>query len=157
MAKENEKASPALGIANVRAVQKDELLDAVREYYDAGLRFVTMTGFDRGDGFEVLYHFDENLALRHLQVKLARDEALPSISGVYLCAFLSENEIKELFGIKITGIAIDYNGRLLIAENCPATPMLKDLAANGTANGKTSGATKVIQTRAAQQDKKEGE
>jgi ech hydrogenase subunit D len=135
---EKPASAPSVDIPNVHAVPKDELLNRVRECFDKGMRLVTLTGFDRGETREVMYHFDKDLELLHLSVSLACDEELPSITPVYDCAFLAENEVKELFGINITNISIDYHGRLLIAENCPAAPMLKEL---------TTPAVNVIRTR----------
>ena len=37
---------------------------------------------------------------------------MPSITGVYEGAYLYENEIRELFGVKFKGINVDYNGHL---------------------------------------------
>jgi ech hydrogenase subunit D len=36
---------------------------------------------------------------------------LPSISSIYLCAILYENEIHDLFGVQVAGIAIDFKGK----------------------------------------------
>ena len=36
---------------------------------------------------------------------------LPSISSIYLCAVLYENEIHDLFGVQVAGIAIDFKGK----------------------------------------------
>jgi len=33
--------------------------------------------------------------------------------------------MQELFGQKIKGLAIDYGGHLLLAQDSPVTPMLK--------------------------------
>ena len=36
---------------------------------------------------------------------------MPSISSIYLCAILYENEIHDLFGVQVAGIAIDFKGK----------------------------------------------
>jgi hypothetical protein len=33
--------------------------------------------------------------------------------------------MKELFGLKVTDLAIDYGGHLLLAQDSPTTPLLK--------------------------------
>jgi Ni,Fe-hydrogenase III component G len=86
---------------------------------------VTATCLD-GDGvLELYYHFSDGAHLSHLHLVVPKGTIVPSISGIYLCAFLVENEISELFGLTITGMAIDYKGRLLLNEDGPVTPMLK--------------------------------
>jgi NADH:ubiquinone oxidoreductase subunit C len=101
------------------------LRDAVQRCRDQRLRFITITCMDMGETFALYYHFDEKLTMRHLLVFAPRDAEVPSISDIYFAAFLVENEIKELFGVHITGIAIDYHGHLLLTEDNEPTPMVK--------------------------------
>lgn len=123
---EAPKVEPEVAaISNVETIAVGDLLKRVREFCDQGSRFVTATCLDSGDRFEVFYHFDRGLELRHLRLVVGKDEEVPSISGIYLCAFLVENEMKELFGLNVSGIALDYKGRLLLTEECPKRPMLK--------------------------------
>ncbi len=118
-------------IPNVETVAAEELLDRAQVAADRGLRFVTATCLDGRDSLEVYYHFAEGDSLSHLRVIVPRGRSLPSISGIYMCAFLVENEIKELFGLAITDIVIDYKGRLLLTEGGPVTPMLKQTVTGG--------------------------
>ena len=39
-------------------------------------------------------------------------EEVPSISAYFGAAFLYENEMRELFGVNVTGIALDLKGQL---------------------------------------------
>jgi hypothetical protein len=39
-------------------------------------------------------------------------EEVPSVSGYFGAAFLYENELRELFGIEVTGIEVDLKGQL---------------------------------------------
>ncbi len=116
---------PAAQLENEEEVSLADLLARVQERRQAGMRFVTATCLDLGGKLEVLYHFDADLKLSTLRLTVDKDAAVPSISGIYLCAFLVENEMKELFGLRVKDIAIDYQGRLLLSEGGPITPMLK--------------------------------
>ncbi|MCK7507946.1 MAG: NADH-quinone oxidoreductase subunit C [Desulfobacterales bacterium] len=49
-----------------------------------------------------------NSQIYRITVKQA--DEVPSISGVYLGAFIYENEIHDLYGIHVTGINIDFKG-----------------------------------------------
>jgi NADH:ubiquinone oxidoreductase subunit C len=112
-------------VRDVQTIPVHELLARVQEAADRKLRFVTATCFDSGNDYELYYHFADGPTLTHLRVIVAKGTPVPSISGIYMCAFLVENEIKELFGVPITDIVIDYKGRLLLTEGGPVTPMLK--------------------------------
>jgi ech hydrogenase subunit D len=61
---------------------------------------------------ELTYSFDLNSQLSNLRLSLPGEEPhLPSISSIYLCAILYENEIHDLFGVQVEGIAIDFKGK----------------------------------------------
>lgn len=118
-------ARPPVQIPDVETVLVGDLHARVVAAQEAALRFVTATCLDGGDHFELFYHFASGERLSHIRVVVAKDAEVPSISGVYFAAFLVENEMKELFGVHITGIAIDYKGRLFLTEGGPETPMCK--------------------------------
>ncbi len=122
----HDGSSAAPDIAGTEIIEIDQLLGRVRSLSDRGARFVTATCLDQGDHFELLYHFDADLAMTHIKVLVRRQSCVPSISGIYLAAFLIENEIKELFGVDITDIAIDYHGRLYLTDDSPLTPMARN-------------------------------
>ena len=42
----------------------------------------------------------------------AAEARIPSISSIYWCAFLYENEIHDLFNVQVDGIAVDFHGHL---------------------------------------------
>ena len=96
---------------------------AARRYLKA--RFVTITCTDLGQSFDILYHFDRDYTLFNLRLNLPKGETLPSISGIYFAAVVVENELKDLFGIPIKDLALDYGGRLLLAEGAPVAPQRK--------------------------------
>jgi len=117
-------------------VTLDNLLSKVQAFADEKARLVTITCLDTGAGFDLVYHFDRDLALSHLRLRIREDDEVPSISGIYLSAFLVENEIKELFGVNIAGLAIDFGGRLLLTAHAPAVPLRKRAPANTNHNGR---------------------
>jgi ech hydrogenase subunit D len=60
---------------------------------------------------EVNYSFDREGRLYTLRVRLPmKDPELPSISQFFWGAFLYENEMHDLFGIAVRGMAVDYEG-----------------------------------------------
>lgn len=108
-----------------RPVSVGDLAAAVEAMAARHLRFVTATCLDMGETFDIYYHFADGVKLDNLLVTIPREAELPSITAVYLGAFLVENEMKELFGINVVDIAIDYKGRLFMTELDQPHPMAK--------------------------------
>jgi len=112
---------------NIKEIKKDELLTEGKRFLDAGGKFVTAVCNDLDAQLEVTYFFSLNRGteLSGLRYKVAKDEEVPSFSGTTLATVLIENEIKEMFGLKVKDIAIDFGGHMLLAEDSPVTPLLK--------------------------------
>ena len=82
-----------------------------------GYRLVQICSSIVADRYEVLYSFDKNYEFLNFRVLVPQnDPVLPSITGSYLAAFSYENEMKELFRIKMTDLKLDYNGHFLRAK-----------------------------------------
>jgi ech hydrogenase subunit D len=61
---------------------------------------------------ELSYSFDKDYDLLTLRFVTDTETELSSISVIYPYSFLYENEIKELFGVKIKSIMPDFNDTL---------------------------------------------
>jgi ech hydrogenase subunit D len=93
-------------------IQLSELLERVKGMQVKGARLVQICCTKLPDKLELQYSFDQDYELTNFRITLANvDAPIPSVSGVYLSAFLYENEIHDLFGVKVTGIAVDYQGK----------------------------------------------
>lgn len=110
-------------LENVKVVEKEQLRAEVARLASEGMRFITTTCIDNEEQFEIYYHFDRDLQMTHLLVYQGKEETLPSITPIYFCAFVAENEMKDLFGIPIDGLVVDYQGRMLISDDLPSPPM----------------------------------
>ena len=112
---------------NIREIKKEELLAEGKKFLDAGGKFVTAVCSDLNELLEVTYFFSLNSGteMTGLRYKVAKDEEVDSLSRVTLATVLIENEMKELFGLKVKDLAIDYGGHLLLAQDSPVTPLLK--------------------------------
>lgn len=120
-------------IENLKEITKDTLLSEAQKFADAKARLVTAVCNDLGDELEVTYYFNYSpgVEMVALRMVVGKDEEVPSISGIYLCAVLIENEMFEQFGLKVKDIAIDFGGFMLLAKDSPVLPMVKDKAAGG--------------------------
>jgi ech hydrogenase subunit D len=99
-------------LPDCRTIAATELPEAARRLRDAHWRFVTATAVPRLDSWTVLYHFERDERLCHLRVEVGRTEPVPAIDDAYPAAFLVENEMSELQGLAVSGMAVDYGGRL---------------------------------------------
>lgn len=61
---------------------------------------------------ELSYSFDKDYDLLTLRILTDTEERISSVSVIYPFAFLYENEIKELFGVRIKDISVDFNNTL---------------------------------------------
>lgn len=112
-------------LENETTIGVEALVAEAERLRQQGARLVTATGLDEGDHFDVIYHFALETKLQHLRLSVAKADAVPSISGVFPGAFLIENEMKELLGVRVTGISVDYGGRLFLVEGGPERPLAK--------------------------------
>ncbi|HEY5584787.1 MAG TPA: NADH-quinone oxidoreductase subunit C [Ruminiclostridium sp.] len=113
-------------IENLEGIAIDQLLAETQKCKYEGYRFITATCADNGDEtIDIIYHFDKDYVMKNYRVTFNKGEAVPSISKIFLCAVLVENEIKELFGVNVTDIAIDYGGHMLLSEEELDSPMLR--------------------------------
>ncbi len=98
---------------NIEVITLDQLLDKVRTMREQGTRLVQISATVIGDEVELTYSFDLNDRLSNLRVVVpAEGGVLPSISGIFACAILYENEIHDLFNVRVEGMAVDFKGNL---------------------------------------------
>ena len=62
------------------------------------------------ENFEIIYSFAKATELTNLKIVIPFDQEIESISAVYPYSFLYENEMKDLFGVKICGMNLDFKG-----------------------------------------------
>ena len=68
-------------------------------------------GMEHG-AFDISWSFARDGDLEHLREQVLPGEEVPSISASFGAAFLYENEMCELFGVNVTGMALDLKGQL---------------------------------------------
>ena len=127
-----EKASEIVNPAPRRVfvkIERQNLLESLRLLKDKfGITHLsTITGLDRGEFFEMLYHLaNESLSLT-VRTPVPRTEPdVPSICEVIPGAVLYEREIQEMFGIIVKNIPDPR--RLLLSDDWPEDqhPLRKD-------------------------------
>jgi ech hydrogenase subunit D len=89
------------------------LLDKAGAMRKEGYRLVQIGATRLPEHVELTYSFDRDLRLANLRLQVPAAEArVPSISSIYWCAFLYENEMHDLFNVQVEGMAVDFHGHL---------------------------------------------
>jgi ech hydrogenase subunit D len=98
----------------IEELERERLPELAKELCASGYRLVQMMGTPREEAIEVLVSFDKGYELKNFRVTVPRsDLKLPSITGATLAAFSYENELQDLFGFEVEGLAINYGGNFL--------------------------------------------
>ena len=106
-----------------------ELLPEVIAIRKRGMRVCQICAAWVNEQFELSYTFanDGNYLLLTLRVVIDKDVEVPSITPIYPSAVFYENEIKELFGVKVENISMDYKDKFYrIEEKTPFGPESED-------------------------------
>jgi ech hydrogenase subunit D len=108
-------------------IQAAELPALAAQRLDLGWRLVVITALQNADGVEVSYVFEQGQRLQSLRLTLPLEaRRLPSITGSYAAAFIYENELQDLFGVKVDGLALDFKGNFYMKAR--ETPFIKAVA-----------------------------
>jgi ech hydrogenase subunit D len=96
----------------ITAIDRGELVAKATQFNKDGYRIVQICCTTGTESLEITYSFDKEYSFANLRVTVPKsDPVVPSITGTYLAAFAYENELQDLFGIKVTDLAINYNGK----------------------------------------------
>ena len=101
-----------LEIEETVPVEVGHLIGKVEEFRDGSYRLVQINCSKIGDVYEINYSFDKDYVFKNLRITVTADTEIPSISGRYWGAFIYENEMHDLFGIRVKGMNIDFKGHL---------------------------------------------
>ncbi len=110
-------------------ISADILLRKVIEKKKDGQRLVQICASYVGGKYELSYSFskDSTYQLTTLRIVIDPETEVPSITEIIPHAFFHENEMKELFGVKVIGINVDYKDKLYrIKEETPFIPKEKE-------------------------------
>ncbi len=93
----------------------------------AGYRLAQICATAYEGGNELIYSVVENYTFENYKVIVPIDEEINTISDFFPSAMLYENEMKELFDVKIKSINPDYNNKLYrIAKKAPFKKEVKE-------------------------------
>lgn len=107
-------------------ITPEQLLGEVMKFKNMKLRLSQICCAYCNGKIELSYSFAEDVSNTYTTLRLVieKDTEICSITEFYPYAFLYENEMKELFGVNIQMIHIDYNQKLYRLKD--ETPFLKN-------------------------------
>ena len=92
-------------------VAPESILDEAHKLKFAGYHLMQQCATRIPDGYEILYTFGKDYEVKQLKVTLSEDQEVSSITSAFPCAFIHENEMHDLFGVKIKMINLDFEGK----------------------------------------------
>lgn len=103
---------PLAGVHDLAAARRAE-----------GWRYVQILAVNTEEGIDLVYSYMKDGHLANFNVNgVKQTDVVPSITDLYLEAFVCENEIHDLFDVAISDIAIDFGGMFYqLAEKAPMT------------------------------------
>ena len=108
---------------NFTPVRPSQLLTKVKDLKAEGYRFGQACATVVDDKFEIIYSFDKDHELTNLRLVISKGTKVESITGTYWPAFIYENEMHDLFGIKFDHMELDYEGNFFkVSEPTPWNP-----------------------------------
>lgn len=114
-------------ITTYEDIQIADLADLKAEKREEGWRCVQIftTHIDDDGTNDLTYTFHKGDIQANYRIKgITSSDVIPSISDVFLSAFVYENEAHDLFGVKFDGIVIDFEGHFYdLATSEPMTIM----------------------------------
>ncbi len=95
-------------------IEVGDLLPKVMRLKKDGMRLSQACAAYINEKFELSYSFADDTTYQYTTLRLVIDPdvEVPSITEVVPPAVFYENEMKELFGVKIKMISLDYNNKL---------------------------------------------
>ncbi len=98
---------------------------AVRARY--GWHLVQLCGSTIDKGVQVLYTFVRGRECESFLIEVPDGTALPTVTDSYPAAFIFENELQDLYGIRIEGLKPDFQGNLYkISVPVPMDPRVRE-------------------------------
>lgn len=104
-------------------ITASELISKVSDLKADGYRIGQACCTKVSEGFEILYSFDKDHELVNLKMTIAEEEEVMSITRIYWCAFIYENEMQDLFGVKFSHMELNYGGHFFkVSQPTPWNP-----------------------------------
>lgn len=109
-----------------RSIPLDKLIDTCRERKDEGYRLAQLCPkLERDDSITLIYTFIKESEMINYKVSGIKKGVteVPSVTELFIAAFVFENEAHDLFGVNVVGNLIDFQGRFYSFAEGVEAPM----------------------------------
>jgi ech hydrogenase subunit D len=121
-------------IQDIETAAVCDLLAIVQDAKTADERLSQICATLADESLEILYTFVKDNIIKNYKLIIdARAPELQSITTIYPYAFLYENEMHDLFGVKFKNLTVDYDGKFYkLAKETPWNPLaVKEVRTDG--------------------------
>ena len=101
----------------IMQVDPDSLVTEVLQLKHRDYRLIQICAANAGEGIDITYSFGKEYKMAGLRLSILPDDEIVSISDIYAPAWLYENEMHDLFGVKVKMMSTDYHGTLYRLKN----------------------------------------
>jgi len=110
---------------NIESAAVQDLLAIVQDIKAQGFRLGQICATVAGETLEILYTFEKGNVLQNYKFVIdAKAPEMQSVTAIYHYAFVYENEIHDLFGVKFKNLALDYGGGFYkLSKETPWNPL----------------------------------
>ena len=109
-----------------RSIPLDKLIDTCRERKDEGYRLAQLCPkLERDDSITLIYTFIKESEMINYKVSGIKKGVteVPSVTELFIAAFVFENEAHDLFGVNVVGNLIDFQGKFYSFAEGVEAPM----------------------------------
>lgn len=97
-----------------RPLALDQLIDTCKEYKEKGYRLdQLLPKLERDDTITLIYTFVMGEEIVNFKIGgiIKNETVVPSVTELFIAAFVFENEAHELYGVNIEGNVLDFKGK----------------------------------------------
>ena len=109
-----------------RPLSLDKLIETSQEYKDNGYRLSQLCPkLERDDSITLIYTFVKGADMVNFKVSGIKKGVteVPSVTELFIAAFVFENEAHDLFGVNIVGNVLDFHGKFYSFAEGVEAPM----------------------------------
>lgn len=109
-----------------RPLALDKLIETSQEYKDKGYRLVQLCPkLERDDSITLIYTFVKGADVVNFKVSGIQKGVteVPSVTELFIAAFVFENEAHDLFGVNVVGNVLDFQGKFYAFAEGVEAPM----------------------------------
>lgn len=109
-----------------RSISLDKLIDTCKERKENGYRLAQLCPkLERDDSITLIYTFIKDTEMVNYKVSGIKKGVteVPSVTELFIAAFVFENEAHDLFGVNIVGNLIDFQGKFYAFAEGTEAPM----------------------------------